>query len=322
MRTTRIHTRIIQHPFASMMQGALLNSYDESGRDLILNIQGLQVISSELSERDEKIYEQIVGKYIPLQVRFSNISKLHRAEFFTSLENVAPDDPCRTIEDMLAWRQPNVPDIFHMIGLWDPVEAGMDFFAQKVTYEKQEDAHTSIALERDWSSAPPMPDRLVPRPNDLYRRFGGDPITVRIEKDVYRHRLFIGGLDVQSADRPQVDAVLNLGEEASRWVKGQSRHFNDRTRSKGEGSNGMTLAEICEEADWVIEHLKNNQRVLVHCVAGMNRSTTICCAVLILLEGLSAAAALERVREHHPWARPDSRHWLRLRWLASNRFWL
>jgi dual specificity phosphatase 12 len=67
----------------------------------------------------------------------------------------------------------------------------------------------------------------------------------------------------------------------------------------------------------VIEHLKNKQRVLVHCVAGMNRSTTICCAVLILLEGLSAEAALERVREHHPWARPDSHHWLMLRWLAS-----
>jgi len=162
-----------------------------------------------------------------------------------------------------------------------------------------------------------MPHRLVPQPYHLYRRFGGDPITVRIEDDLFRNRLFIGGLDVQSADRPQVDAVLNLGEEASRWVKGQSRHFNDRTSSKGEGSNGMTIAEIVEEADWVIEHLKNNQRVLVHCVAGMNRSTTICCAVLILLEGLSTEAALERVREHHPWARPDSHHWLMLRWLAS-----
>jgi dual specificity phosphatase 12 len=82
----------------------------------------------------------------------------------------------------------------------------------------------------------------------------------------------------------------------------------------------MTLAEICEEADWVIERLKNNQRVLVHCVAGMNRSTTICCAVLILLEGLSAEAALERVRQHHPWARPDSHHWLALRWLATHQF--
>ena len=320
MRATQVHPRIVQHPFASLMQGAILNSYDESGRDLILGVQGLQVLSSELFEQDEKIYERIVGAYVPLQLRFSNVTQLNRADFFTTLENIAQDDPLRIIEDMLSWRQPKVSDIFHIVGLWRLVDAEMNFFAQRVTYEKQDNVHPSIALERDWSPSPPMPDRLVPHPNYLYRCFGGDPITFRINKDVYRHRLFIGGLDVQSADRPQVDVVLNLGEEASRWVKGQSRHFNDRTRSKGEGLNGMTVEEICEEADWVIEHLKNNQRVLVHCVAGMNRSTTICCAVLILLEGLSAEAALERVREHHPWARPDSHHWLALRWLASNRF--
>jgi predicted protein tyrosine phosphatase len=320
MRATQVHPRIVQHSFAPLMQGGLLRSYAEKGSDLILDVQGLQVNSSELFEREEKIYEQIMGEYIPLQLKFSNVTKLNRANFFTSLENIAQADPLRTIEDMLSWRQPKVSDIFHMIGLRDPVDAGMNFFAQKVTYEKQDSARTSIALERDWCPAPPMPGRLVPQPNYLYRRFGGDPITVWIKKDPYHHRLFIGGLDVQSTNRPRVDAVLNLGEEASRWVKGQSHHFNDRTRSKGEGSNGMMVEEICEEADWVIEHLHNNQSVLVHCVAGMNRSTTICCAVLILLEGLSAEAALERVREHHPWARPDSHHWLALRWLASNRF--
>jgi hypothetical protein len=50
----------------------------------------------------------------------------------------------------------------------------------------------------------------------------------------------------------------------------------------------------------------------------MNRSSTICCAVLILLEGLPAEKALERVREHHPWARPDGNHWLKLRWLGMD----
>jgi hypothetical protein len=320
MRATRLHARIVQHPFASLMQGALLDSYKENGRDLILGVQGLQVLSSELFERNEKIYERIEGEYLPLQIRFSKITKYHGADFFTSLKEFAEDDPMPMIEDMLSWRQPNVPDIFHIIGLRGPADGGMDFFARKVTCKKREVAPTLITLERDWSPAPPLTDRLVPRPNSLYRRFGGDPINVRIGDDWYRQRLFIGGLDVQSADRPQVEAVLNLGEEASRWVRGQSRHFNDRRSSRREGANGMTLAEICEEADWVIERLKNNQRVLVHCVAGMNRSTTICCAVLILLEGLSAEAALERVRAHHPWARPDSHHWLALRWLATHQF--
>ena len=300
------------------MQGALLNSYEQKGSDLILGIQGLRIASSEIFERDQKLYERVAGQYVPLKITFFDVSQLNHHEGFDALQDVLLNDFSPTIAFMLSWRQPATPDIFHIIGLRGPVDAGMNFFARKVTYEKPELHASDIVLERDWSSAPPLPDRLVPRPNHLYQHFGGDPITVQIDQRAHRHRLFIGGLDAQSMERPQVDAVLNLGEEASRWVKGQSRHFNDRTSSRGEGRNGMTVEEICEEAAWVIEHLKNNQRVLVHCVAGMNRSTTICCAVLILLEGLSAETALERVREHHPWARPDSHHWLALRWLASN----
>ena len=79
----------------------------------------------------------------------------------------------------------------------------------------------------------------------------------------------------------------------------------------------MSMTEIISEAQWVIERLKAGQRVLVHCSAGFNRSVTVCCATLILLEGISAEAALERVRERHPWARPDPHHWLALRWLLK-----
>jgi protein-tyrosine phosphatase len=81
----------------------------------------------------------------------------------------------------------------------------------------------------------------------------------------------------------------------------------------------MDVPEIAAEARWVIDRLMAGKRILVHCSAGMNRSATICCGVLILLEGLTAEAALERVRQHHPWARPDPYHWLNLRWLAHTR---
>jgi hypothetical protein len=165
-----------------------------------------------------------------------------------------------------------------------------------------------------------MPDRLVPQPKQIHCRFGGDPITVYLNYRSHYGRLYIGSVEIQPKQRPQVDAVLNLGEEPSRWItQGQSFAPTDRTVNKGEGEQGMEIAEIRYEANWVIERLKDNQRVLVHCVAGMNRSSTICCAVLILLEGISAEKALERVREHHPWARPDSNHWLKLRWLAKNK---
>ena len=98
-------------------------------------------------------------------------------------------------------------------------------------------------------------------------------------------------------------------------------HAGDRWENKGEGREGMRVAEIAAESGWVIERLLAGQRVLVHCSAGMNRSGTICCGVLIALEGLGAEAALERVRQHHPWTHPDPYHWLNLRWQAqiSNR---
>jgi hypothetical protein len=37
------------------------------------------------------------------------------------------------------------------------------------------------------------------------------------------------------------------------------------------------------------------------------------------LEGLTAEQALLRVREQHPWAKPDTHHWLALRWLEKDK---
>ena len=162
-----------------------------------------------------------------------------------------------------------------------------------------------------------MQGRLVPQPKQLHRRFGGDPVTFHLGSRSFPQRLFIGGVDIQPDERPKVDLVFNVGENPSRWGKDNQIYVEDRWDNKGEGSEGMSLAVLREEANWVIEHLRKNRRVLVHCAAGMNRSAAICCATLILLEGLTAEQALERVREHHPWARPDSGHWLKLRWLAE-----
>jgi hypothetical protein len=216
---------------------------------------------------------------------------------------------------MLSWQQSGRRDVFYLFFLHEA--DNLMFFADHVTCDRLPQGSTPVALERDWSPPPPMPDRLVPEPKQVHQRFGGDPITTHIDARAYQHRLFIGGTDIQPNERPQVDVVFNLGENPSRWVKSHQSHSQDRWDNKGEGMDGMSLEVIREEANWVIEHLRQNKRVLVHCAAGMNRSSTICCAVLILLEGMTAEQALERVREHHPWARPDSGHWLKLRWLAE-----
>ena len=318
MSPTQAQTRIVEHPFASLMQGGRLDSYRENGREILVEVQGLEVSTSELFERDGKVFERITGRHIPLKITFLNTTLVSRADIFASLEQYPIDDPSRVIATLHTWVQPGMEDIFHALSLRAPASANVNFFASAATYEK-EDGVDPVTFERDWSPAPPMPDRVVPQPLELYHRFGGDPVTINMNGNALEHKLFVGGLEYQPNVRPEVGAVLNLGERSSAWVRGDELHPNDRTVEKGEGSQGMSTNEIRNEANWVIERLKKDEHVLVHCVAGMNRSTTICTAVIMLLEGLSADEALKRVRLTHPWAKPDSYHWLALRWLEKNR---
>ena len=318
MSPTPAQARIVEHPFAHLMQGARLDSYQENGHELVLDVQGLETMNSELFEQAGKLFERVTGKHIPLKLTFLNVTGLNRPDFFKSLENYALDDSSRIIAYMYSWKQPGMDDVFYVFSLRGPVSANMNFFATDITFEQGNSGDT-FTFERDWSPAPPMPDGLVPQPQDLYLRFGGDPVTINMAGNTIEHKLFVGGLENQAEHRPQeVDAVLNLGERPSVWVRGEELHPNDRTVKKGEGSQGMSVDEIRAEANWVIERLQKNERVLIHCVAGMNRSITIGCAVLMLLEGLTAEEALKRVREQHPWAKPDSYHWLALRWLEKH----
>lgn len=310
--------RIIQHPFARLMQGARLDSFAENGNEIHMQVQGLEIVGSEIFERAGVIMERVTGRHVPLKLSFSGIQHLKRADFFANLEQYPLDDPSRIIAFMYSWVQPGMEDAFYLFGLRGPVDANMNFFARDVTHEQGE-AGPPFTFERDWSPSPPMPEGEVPQPVEIHDRFGGDPVKFRLNGKVIDDKLFVGGLDSQPEFRPEIDAVLNLGEKPSAWVKDGGIHPNDRTVEKGEGSKGMSAEEIHEEANWVVERLQRNESVLIHCVAGMNRSTTITCAVLMQLEGLTAQQALERVYEHHPWAKPDSHHWLMLRWLEKNK---
>lgn len=317
---TKTRTRIIEHPFATLLQGARLDSYRETKHEIVLSVQGFQPLSSKLIRKGGEIIERVKAKFIPLELTFARISKLKRDTFFVNLDKYDMDDSSRTIAYMYSWRQPNKQDVFYMFGFRLPVGADMSFLARKVTCKISRAAQKPFTMERDWSPAPPMTNRLVPEFKALNKKFGGDPVSIKRNGSKTQHRLFVGGVHLQPKSRPQVDAVLNLGEKPSRWVKSETDvHPNDRAIEHGEGSQGMTVEQLREEAGWVIERLQNNQRVLVHCVAGMNRSVTVCCAALILLERLNAEDALARVREHHPWARPDSHHWLMLRWLEKDK---
>lgn len=315
------HTRITQLPVPEPICAGQLDTLftEPRGRrtDFVLEYHALVPDSVEQFERDGKLYERSQGVYLPRRLRFSGIEQLEISGLYENLSNLPSDHPARTIVDMYNWRAKGEPLYFFLLFGRSVENAELRFYARNATREEWPRVPTPFTLERDWSPAPPMPARLVPQPQALHLRFCGDPITIHLDGKVYPLRLFVGGLDVQAEQRPQVDSVLNLGEEPSRWIKTNPSPDCDRWENKGEGSHGMSADDIRAEAEWVIKRLRTGQRVLVHCVAGMNRSVTVCCAVLILLEGLSADAALERVHYHHPWARPDGHHWLALKWLAK-----
>ncbi len=317
----RTHSFIHPFPFAEAFRNARLDDLREEmqgeRRDLIIDFHELHPTAPfTLVEQNEKPAERVQGEYIPRRVRFIDLAWIDREGVYNTLETVPREHDARSLRGMLHW-SPAGQDPFYLLAQGAHGEAGLMFSARACVSEDRAGAVEPVDYIRGWSPPPVMHPGLVPDPPKLRRRFGGDPITFRLGKRIFHKRLFVGSLEEQHAKRPEVDAILNLGEEKSKWVTGHAETASeaDRWAEKGEGLAGMSVEEIVAEAGWVIERLRQNQRVLVHCVAGFNRSVTIVAATLILLEGLSAEDAFVRLSEHHRWARPDPGHWLRLKWL-------
>ena len=128
MSPIRISPRIIRHPFAVLMQDARLDSFEENGREIHMSVQGLEVIESELFQRDSAIMERVTGRHIPLKLAFSGIQHIKRTDFFTTLDQYPLDDPSRIIAYFYSWVQPGMDEIFHMFGLRGSADAKMNFF--------------------------------------------------------------------------------------------------------------------------------------------------------------------------------------------------
>jgi hypothetical protein len=319
---TSSHTRIIQIPEPETIQGGRLDSLRvervAKRVDLLMDFQGFLPSKPSLMLMEQGIlYERLEGHFVPRRLRFTGVSELKQTGLYQNLDALPPLHEARAIRDILTFRPAGQRGVFVIVINSAPDDTDLEFLTRKIVAEPRKGRREPIQFARDWSAAPSMPARLAPDTRSLYRQFGGDPIAIRVNGKIQKRRLFIGGLDKQNETRPNVDAVLNLSESPSRWLTAGASDPRDRWEHKGEGRNGMSLEEITTEAMWVIDRINAGQRVLVHCVAGMNRSPTICCAALILQEKLTAEQALARVRERHPWARPDSLHWLKLRWLAS-----
>jgi hypothetical protein len=315
------HSRILDFPLGVSLPGGRVNSLQEvTGNhrcDYILDYQQLVQTSSTLFSEGKQVFERVEGYYKPQRLRFISVEMIEGAGAYQRLAALPLDHPSRTFQAALHWRSANKTIPYYLF-FNEGDEGGRCLFtARQGRVEKRTGETTATSFIRDWSVAPPLPVGFVPQPKRLHERYGGDPVTIHLGQRTYHNRLFVGGLEIQPEQRPEVNTVLNLGEECSRWVTSSSDHPADRWVNKGEDSDGMKMDEMVAEAQWVIERLVRGQKVLVHCVAGFNRSVTLCCAILMLIENLSAEAALARVRQNHPWALPDSHHWLVLRWLAQ-----
>ncbi len=313
------HTRILEFPHVRSLINARLDDLREephgSRRDLIFDYRELRLFAPpELMALDDQPCEHLRGEYAPRRLRFHGLRWMKSTGVFIQLADVPPHADARLLEGMLSWRRPDDDEYCLVLDHADAA-SGLLFSARGCVQEERSGTVEPIEVTRNWSPPPLLSAGLIPKPIKLQQRYGGDPITLHLNGRAFQRRLFVGGMDYQSNQRPAVHAVLNLSEDDNRWPLTAA----DRRAQKGEGPQGMDLAEIVEEAQWVVERLQAGQRVLVHCSAGFNRSVTICCAALMTLESLSAEDALRRVREHHPWARPDSHHWLRLRWMALQR---
>lgn len=283
---------------------------DETRRDILFDFEELRLVKPP-QPCGSPLWpeERVEGEYHPRTLRFKEAEWVQRSPALEQLDQVPPEHGMRIILGVLHWSATTLGKAI-LIFTQEPAECLLR--ATDFSLEERDGEPRPIAFLRRWANTPPHPVGLVPVRTKSLRRFNGDPITVALGNRRYRYRLFIGGIHHQSETRPEVDAVLNLCELDNPWVAHTGRHLNDRFACKGEMTIGMNMSDLLAEGRWVAERLRAGQRVLVHCYAGVNRSATVCCAALMLLEGLSAEEALARARENHPSCRPDPYHWFLL----------
>ena len=71
----------------------------------------------------------------------------------------------------------------------------------------------------------------------------------------------------------------------------------------------ISSKHIRQGVDFILEHKKKENRVLVACGAGINRSSSFCAAALKESEGLSLFDAFKEVKRLHPESMPHEPVW-------------
>ena len=111
--------------------------------------------------------------------------------------------------------------------------------------------------------------------------------------------LAIGSLMDGEADPPEVDAILNLCE----FEYATTRIYRHLFFEDFVYLPDLSLIGQCTQ--FIREQISQRHRVLVHCFAGISRSTTICMAYLYEC-GMSFSEALAFIQRVHPRSNPQA----------------
>ncbi len=320
MPKSPVRVYIMPFPYGVEIFDSRLNTILEepggSGTDIVFTLDSFRPQSDpESCDQDGRPHERLSGIYVPMRLRFVNATWVRKTGIYQDFDSLPQDHDGRHVFGVQRTRRTDLGELYWFAtGGGEPGDLSLQ--ATGVLLETLPGPRRPAEIVRRWSPVPPLLPGRVPHRSALYRRFGGDPISFRLGRRSYARRLFIGGLFHQQEERPVVHHVLNLCGIENPWFDQSGESPEDRRVVRGEMAVGMDAMDIFEEAAWVAERLRSGRSVLVHCYAGINRSSTVCCATLMFLEGIGPEAALARVREHHPQAWPDPYHWFTLRWMS------
>lgn len=135
--------------------------------------------------------------------------------------------------------------------------------------------------------------------------------------------LFIGSLSA-AMNRPALDAfgithILSVMHDWRREKEGGDEFVRKFVEVQDNAGAAVVLAAAFQECyTWIRDALKDEGRVLVHCQAGISRSSTMMCSYLMQCYCLSMDDALKQIRHVRPMVMPNSAFLQQLRTLERS----
>jgi protein-tyrosine phosphatase len=143
----------------------------------------------------------------------------------------------------------------------------------------------------------------------------GIPLPDSLNMSWITPHLAVGGR-IHTAD---IERLAATG--ITRVVDTRSEHQDDERALGAEGigllclptpdTHPLTVAQLCEGAEWVNAQIADGQRVLIHCEHGVGRSVLLTAAALVR-SGMSAHEAITLIQRKRWQAAPNHRQMLRL----------